>query len=338
MANDTPPLEAEIRRLISLAGPMPIAQYMAACLCHPVHGYYMTRDPFGAAGDFITAPEISQMFGELIGLWAAAVWRQQMGSPENIRLVELGPGRGTMMADALRAAKVVPDFHSALVVHLVEISPALQQLQQQRLERFGVPMLWHKALEEVPEGPAIILANEFFDALPVHQAIKQEDGWHERVVTVDGNGNFTLGAPALAAAASGKAAAAARARCPARQHFRMAHGFHRAGDRPPRGAPGRRRAGDRLRAYRNRDRRHRAGGGRACLCQSAGGAGAGGSHRACGFPVARPGRRKHRRPHPWPAASGQIPPPPWHRNPRRHAESQSTAGQDRARSRARWSG
>jgi NADH dehydrogenase [ubiquinone] 1 alpha subcomplex assembly factor 7 len=192
MANDTPPLEAEIRRLISLAGPMPIAQYMAACLSHPVHGYYITRDPFGAAGDFITAPEISQMFGELIGLWAAAVWRQQMGSPENIRLVELGPGRGTMMADALRAATVVPDFHSALVVHLVEISPALQQLQQQRLERFGVPILWHKALEEVPEGPAIILANEFFDALPVHQAIKQEDGWHERVVTVDGSGNFTL--------------------------------------------------------------------------------------------------------------------------------------------------
>ena len=191
MANETPPLEAEIRRLISLAGPMPIAQFMAICLCHPTHGYYMTRDPFGAAGDFITAPEISQMFGELIGLWAAAVWRQ-MGSPENIRLVELGPGRGTMMADALRAAKVVPDFHSAIVVHLVELSPVLQQLQQQRLERVGVTVLWHEALEEVPEGPAIILANEFFDALPVHQAIKQEDGWHERVVTVDGNGNFTL--------------------------------------------------------------------------------------------------------------------------------------------------
>jgi NADH dehydrogenase [ubiquinone] 1 alpha subcomplex assembly factor 7 len=191
MANDTPPLEAEIRRLISLAGPMPIAQYMATCLCHPIHGYYMTRDPFGAAGDFVTAPEISQMFGELIGLWAAAVWRQ-MGSPKNIHLVELGPGRGTMMADALRAATVVPDFRSAIVVHLVEVSPALQSLQQQRLERYGVSVLWHKALEEVPEDPAIILANEFFDALPVHQAIKQEDGWHERVVMVDGSGNFTL--------------------------------------------------------------------------------------------------------------------------------------------------
>jgi len=193
MAIETPPLEAEIRRLISIAGPMPIAQYMATCLCHPTHGYYMTRDPFGAAGDFVTAPEISQMFGELIGLWAAAVWRQ-MGSPENVRLVELGPGRGTMMADALRAAKVMPAFHSAIVVHLVEISPSLQQSQRKTLEPLGVPLSWHKALEDVPDGPAIILANEFFDALPVHQAIKQDDGWHERVVMVDRSGNFALGA------------------------------------------------------------------------------------------------------------------------------------------------
>jgi NADH dehydrogenase [ubiquinone] 1 alpha subcomplex assembly factor 7 len=193
MATEAPPLEAEIRRLISIVGPMPIAQYMATCLCHPSQGYYMTRDPFGAAGDFVTAPEISQMFGELIGLWAAAVWRK-IGSPENIRLVELGPGRGTMMADALRAAKVVPAFYSALVVHLVEVSPVLQQAQRQTLEPLGMPLHWHQALEDVPAGPTIILANEFFDALPVHQAIKQDDGWHERVVMVDRNGNFTLGA------------------------------------------------------------------------------------------------------------------------------------------------
>jgi len=193
MAIETPPLEAEIRRLISIAGPMPIAQYMAICLCHPIHGYYMTRDPFGASGDFITAPEISQMFGELIGLWAAAVWRQ-MGSPKSLRLVELGPGRGTMMADALRAAKVVPAFHAAIAVHLVEVSPALQQMQQQTLESIGVPLSWHDTLGEVPEGPAIILANEFFDALPVHQAVRQDDGWHERVVSVDKNGDFVLGA------------------------------------------------------------------------------------------------------------------------------------------------
>ncbi len=123
--SDTPPLEAEIRRRIAAAGPMPVAEYMALCLADPQHGYYTTRDPFGAGGDFITAPEVSQMFGELIGLWMAAVW-QQMGSPENVRVIELGPGRGTMMNDALRAAKVMPEFREAVVVHLVEISPALR--------------------------------------------------------------------------------------------------------------------------------------------------------------------------------------------------------------------
>jgi NADH dehydrogenase [ubiquinone] 1 alpha subcomplex assembly factor 7 len=195
MAEEAPPLEADIRRRIAVAGPMSIARYMALCLCHPEHGYYMTRDPLGAAGDFITAPEISQMFGELVGLWAAAVWRQ-MGSPENVRLIELGPGRGTMMADALRAAKVMPEFRSAIVLHLVEISPALRQLQRQTLEAAGLPLHWHEELQDVPEGPAIILANEFFDALPVHQAIKEEDGWHERLVIVDKNGNFSLDAAA----------------------------------------------------------------------------------------------------------------------------------------------
>jgi SAM-dependent MidA family methyltransferase len=185
------PLESEIRRLISVAGPMPVARYMSACLSHPQHGYYMTRDPLGATGDFITAPEISQMFGELLGLWAAAVWRQ-MGSPENIRLVELGPGRGTMMLDALRAAKVVPEFHRAIVAHLVEISPVLQRIQHETLAGIELPILWDQSLSEVPEGPAIILANEFFDALPVHQAVKHEDGWHERTVMVDKDGNFAL--------------------------------------------------------------------------------------------------------------------------------------------------
>ena len=128
-ADDIIPLEAEIRRRIELAGPMPVAQYMALCLTDPRHGYYVTRDPLGAAGDFITAPEISQMFGELIGLWCAATWKI-MGSPENVRLVELGPGRGTMMLDALRAVQIVPEFRRPVVVHLVEISPTLKQRQQ----------------------------------------------------------------------------------------------------------------------------------------------------------------------------------------------------------------
>jgi NADH dehydrogenase [ubiquinone] 1 alpha subcomplex assembly factor 7 len=183
------PLEAEIRRRIELAGPMPVAQYMALCLTHPEHGYYTGRDPLGAAGDFTTAPEISQMFGELIGLWAAAAW-QAMGSPAKIRLVELGPGRGTMMKDALRAAKVKPEFRAAIVLHLVEVSPALERLQRQAFAADDVPVSWHRAIEEVPDGPVIILANEFFDALPIHQAVMCADGWHERVVKIGEDGKF----------------------------------------------------------------------------------------------------------------------------------------------------
>src|SRR5215831_18112414 len=125
-------LETEIRRLIAIAGPMPVSQYMGLCLGHPTLGYYVTHDPIGNAGDFTTAPEISQMFGELLGLWAAAVWRQ-MGSPADVRLIELGPGRGTMMLDMLRAANVMPEFRRAIAVHLVETSPLLLARQRQTL-------------------------------------------------------------------------------------------------------------------------------------------------------------------------------------------------------------
>lgn len=187
-----PPLETEIRRLIAVAGPISIAQYMSLCLTHPVHGYYTTRDPFGARGDFTTAPEVSQMFGELIGLWAAAVWRA-MGAPENVRLIELGPGRGTLMRDALRAMQVMPAFRNAVVVHLVEVSPTLREAQRLLLEETGVPIFWHATLEEVPGGPCFIIANEFLDALPIYQAVKQPDGWHARVIGLDVNGNFALG-------------------------------------------------------------------------------------------------------------------------------------------------
>jgi len=187
------PLEIEIRRRITAAGPMPVGEYMALCLDDPEHGYYTTRDPLGARGDFITAPEISQMFGELIGLWMAAVWKQ-MGAPENIRIIELGPGRGTLMNDALRAVQVMPGFRDAIALHLVEISPALEALQERKLEHLGAPMSWHPALANVPTGPAIIIANEFFDALPVNQAVKTEHGWHEREIEIDMAGNlaFTL--------------------------------------------------------------------------------------------------------------------------------------------------
>jgi SAM-dependent MidA family methyltransferase len=193
MADERSPLESEIRRLIAVAGPMPLADYMRLALTHPQYGYYNTHDPIGAAGDFITAPEISQMFGELIGVWMVAVW-QQMGSPENVRVIELGPGHGTLIIDALRAAKIAKDFLAAIVLHFVEISPKLKDQQQRRLEPLGMPMLWHTALSEVPAGPSIIVANEFIDALPVHQAIKQADGWHERVIDVSPEGNLVLSA------------------------------------------------------------------------------------------------------------------------------------------------
>jgi len=129
------------------------------------------------------------MFGELIGLWLATMW-QQMGSPKPVHVVELGPGRGTLMSDALRAMTIVPGLREAAIVHLVEISPVLRLRQEQALETAGVPVLWHASLDDVAEGPALIVANEFFDALPVHQAVKHADRWHERRVGLDGSGRL----------------------------------------------------------------------------------------------------------------------------------------------------
>ena len=190
-ATDMLPLEADIRRRIAAAGPMPVGEYMAICLGDPEYGYYRARDPLGAAGDFITSPEISQMFGELIGLWTAAIW-MRMDQPKRINVIELGPGRGTLMNDALRAVKVLPNFRAAIELHLVEISPALQQQQQQLLEEQKVPATWHASLADVPEGPAIIVANEFFDALPVNQAVKTDSGWYERRVGIDDAGHLAF--------------------------------------------------------------------------------------------------------------------------------------------------
>jgi SAM-dependent MidA family methyltransferase len=186
------PLMAEIKKLIKTSGPLPVCRYMQICLTHPEHGYYISRDPLGREGDFITSPEVSQMFGELIGLWAASVWRM-MGSPATLRLVELGPGRGTMMADALRALRVLPPLYDALSVHLVEINPVLREKQKATLSG-ARNVEWHAGLDEVPRGPAIILANEYFDVLPVRQMVRHGDGWHERVVDVDGSGQLVFGA------------------------------------------------------------------------------------------------------------------------------------------------
>jgi len=188
------PLHSEIRQLIKVSGPMPVWRYMELCLTHPQFGYYVSRDPLGREGDFTTAPEVSQMFGELLGLWAASVWKA-IGSPPLLRLIELGPGRGTMMSDALRALRVLPPLYQSLNVHLVEINPVLRDKQKSMLS--GVRNIaWHDSIDDVPDGPAVILANEYFDVLPIHQMVRRETGWHERTVEVDPEGRLVFGSAA----------------------------------------------------------------------------------------------------------------------------------------------
>jgi NADH dehydrogenase [ubiquinone] 1 alpha subcomplex assembly factor 7 len=174
------PLARQIACLIAAQGPITLAQFMAAALADPRHGYYVRQDPIGRSGDFITAPEISQMFGELIGLWCAHGW-ELMGRPTPLRLVELGPGRGVMMADMLRAARVLPSLIDALDLHLVEINPGLRTRQREAID---LPATWHERLDTVPPGPLLLVANEFLDALPIRQFQRLPDGWHERAIAL----------------------------------------------------------------------------------------------------------------------------------------------------------
>jgi NADH dehydrogenase [ubiquinone] 1 alpha subcomplex assembly factor 7 len=178
-----------LARRIASDGPMTVGTFMAACLTHPAYGYYVTRDPLGRSGDFTTAPEISQMFGELIGAWSVVAW-ETMGKPSPFFLVELGPGRGTLMADALRAVRGQKDFLSAVRVHLVEASPTLRAEQEKTLGAHNPT--WLDDLTELPPGPTILIANEFFDALPIEQFVLRADGWHRRLVALDDNGRLTL--------------------------------------------------------------------------------------------------------------------------------------------------
>jgi SAM-dependent MidA family methyltransferase len=176
------PLTEELAARIRATGPLTMADYMAECLTHPRYGYYTTRDPLGGTGDFTTAPEISQMFGELAGLWLAQCWLDR-GAPAPFHLVELGPGRGTLMADMLRATARVPGFQDALDLHLVETSPVLRQRQKQTISR---PVTHHDRFDTVPDGPLFLVVNEFFDALPIRQFEREDDHWRERVVGLQG--------------------------------------------------------------------------------------------------------------------------------------------------------
>lgn len=173
----------ELVKRIRTYGPITVAEYMEQALGHPRYGYYMTRDPFGTKGDFITAPEISQIFGELLGAWVSMLWAQ-MGSPR-CALVELGPGRGSLMRDALRATRRVQGFHENICVSMVENSPVLRTLQQATLKEVHERIYWHTDLDELPALPTIFIANEFFDALPIRQYIRTSEGLKEKMVTVD---------------------------------------------------------------------------------------------------------------------------------------------------------
>lgn len=186
-----------LRDLIASEGPISVARYMDIALQHPQHGYYRRHDPLGAQGDFITAPEISQIFGELIGLWCAEAWRG-MGKPEAFVLLELGPGRGTLMQDALRATAKIAGFHQALKLWLLESNDTLRQAQREKLAAHDPAHVTD--LAQVPPLPLIVVANEFFDALPIQQFLMTEKGLRERLVGLVGDGIGFVDAAVNAAA------------------------------------------------------------------------------------------------------------------------------------------
>lgn len=179
----------KIAERIRNSGPVSIATFMTEAMFDPLEGFYATKNPIGAGEDFITAPAISQMFGELIGLWCGQVW-MDMGQPKSFQLVELGPGTGQMMSDVVRAGRAVPGFLEAVQITLIEASAALKMVQGQTLTPMGVEVQWANRLEAVAAGPAIILGNEFLDCLPVRQAVRQDGRWHERLIDLDETGQF----------------------------------------------------------------------------------------------------------------------------------------------------
>ncbi len=184
-------LAARLKERIIRNGPLSVADFMESCLADDTAGYYSQRQPIGEHGDFITAPEISQIFGELLGIWAIAAW-QSMGEPKSFVVAELGPGRGTLMVDALRAWRSVPAFLEGVTVAMVETSPVLREAQQTALHGADVPIQWFEAIEDAPHGPLIVIANEFIDALPIRQLLWSDGGWRERCVTIGPEGGFAF--------------------------------------------------------------------------------------------------------------------------------------------------
>lgn len=184
------PLEARIAASIAMTGPIGIDAFMTQALYDPHEGYYIVQKPLGVAGDFTTSPEISQIFGELVGLWVAQSWLD-LGAPTPFNLVELGPGQGTMMADIVRVGAKVPGFLEAATLHLVETNIHLRGVQNEKLAAFSPN--WHAQLGDIPAGPCLIIGNEFLDCMPIRQFVRAPDGWREKQVGVDGEGRLTFG-------------------------------------------------------------------------------------------------------------------------------------------------
>ena len=183
-------LREQLVSRILRSGPIRISEFMTLCLHDAQEGYYATRPALGALGDFITAPHVSQMFGELLGLWAGEVW-VRLGRPRQVRLVELGPGDGTMMGDMLRAARAAPGFSDAVDVWLIESSPPLRSAQAAALAE--TPAHWAQDLGGLPlDCPCILIANEFLDCLPIDQWVRRGDQRFPRRVGIDAAGALTF--------------------------------------------------------------------------------------------------------------------------------------------------
>jgi SAM-dependent MidA family methyltransferase len=189
----TTPLREKIRAIIRANGPISITDYFALCLADPEYGYYKTRDPFGRGGDFVTAPEISQLFGEMIGVFFVEAWRRHLKPVNGLRIAEIGPGRGTMMADILRTVqRLEPDLYAAASVHMIETSPTLREIQAKTLADHAGKTAWSETFDAIPDGFLLLVANEFFDAVPIRQFVKTPNGFRERLVGLDADDQLTF--------------------------------------------------------------------------------------------------------------------------------------------------